>query len=257
MNVSSTAAAVATAVLTLTATLLIWMVLLPHQGDGHARALGSRSSSGAGVQTSPRRPDRNGHHIEIAGSKRDDDALPKSSPKVRGMDAGARPLSDPVGNVKRWLHENGGARLTRQWGLPVHESRPGDLPLPTAGIPKACRLCVVLGDDGLEPNGSRFTQPSHGRINKVTGKTPAAVLGGDNEAIDRSSPAVPAGNDGSDEVTAGLGHQEAPRIEGDQPVEAVQIIGVSGLSLRHPPKRQHTIEIGRDCGSYVYFHSKW
>ncbi len=141
-------------------------------------------------------------------------------------------------------------------GLPVHESRSVGLTLPTADGPEPCRLEVALDDDGLEPTGSGFSQLGYGGGQEVTAETLATVIGGDSQAIDRSSPAVPAGYDRSHEIIAGLGNQEGARIEGDQAIKTGQIIGVGGFRVRHPPEIQHRREIGGYGSSYDHVHSQ-
>src|SRR5437016_2066467 len=88
--------------------------------------------------------------------------------------------------------------------LPVDEPDPLNLLFPVGGPPEAVCLRIGLDDDCLASHRAHNPQPFLGGGEELTSQPPTAVTGSDDEAIDRSTPAVPSRDHRADNASARL-----------------------------------------------------
>jgi hypothetical protein len=103
-------------------------------------------------------------------------------------------------------------------------------------------LRIRRDNEGLEATSPQPSQPLFSLGHEATAKTCSTSIWGDSEAIDRTPPAVPSGDDRTHDLTLRVRYHEGARVTLDEFGQTRRIVCMSRLRLCFTPKRQD----GRD-----------
>ena len=127
-------------------------------------------------------------------------------------------------------------------GLSPHEPQTLHLLFPLTRSPEPSGLSIRRDNEGLEATSPQPSQPLLSLGHQATAKSCSASVGCNGEAIDGSPPAVPSGDDRTDDLTLRIGDHEGERVTFDEFHQTRRIVYVRWFSLGFTPQR----EDGRD-----------
>ncbi len=131
----------------------------------------------------------------------------------------------------------------------LDESKSLDLLVPSACLPVRRRSGFGLNDDRLKADRSSGSHPSLGRLKELGPQTESAEGWSDRQPIDSSSPAVPSGDDRTDDDTTILGNDQCRWVVVNLLAQALGIVGMGGFSLSLSPEGKNGVDIGEGSSS--------
>ena len=126
--------------------------------------------------------------------------------------------------------------------LSPHEPQPLHLLFPLARSPEPSGPGIRRDNESLEATSTQTSQPVLSLGHETTAKSCSASVGGNGEAIDRTAPAVPSGDDRTHDLTLRIGDDERERVTFDEFHQTRRIVCLRWFSLGFTPQR----EDGRD-----------
>ncbi len=97
--------------------------------------------------------------------------------------------------------------------------------------PESRRSRIRFRDDRLQAVRPEGCESLLRGLQKPGGQSAAPPSRGDGETLDAASPAVPGGDDRPHQLPVRLGYEERTGIVLDEPLQALEVIGVAGLDL--------------------------
>jgi hypothetical protein len=117
------------------------------------------------------------------------------------------------------------------------------------GPPEGNSLLLSVHGDQADPPTAQGRDAPLRQGDELQGDSPPPVTGVHGEPVQVASPTVPRPAEGTHDLAIDLSHEECCGIVGDEPADAVHVVGHAGGKLRCSPQGEHSRYIVGSSGS--------